>query len=439
MTLSKNIFASYAGAGAVALAPILALPWYLSLLGPKLYGLIGFIATLQAIMSLLDVGISQSLIREFTLRLNNGNVSRLQAARLLRSFERIYWQFAIVVLCVAFLVAAPLTSNWLILDDLPLETGRMAVYGAAAIFAAQFPGSLYRSALISAQAQVSLNIAMITGAVLKHAGGVIAISLWPALLTYLVWFFLVTLLETLLRAVMAWRCLGGGRTKIAWSREDVRQIIPIALAMSGASIIGALTVQMDKIILSRMVSVDLFGYYVAAWSVAIGMLQLIYPIMNTVLPRVIMLHKEPKTLRLFCAKLTAIVLLIIIAGGLVFYSFGFQLLNIWLNNSEAVSLIYLPLSILLLGTAMHAIWNVGYLVWLANGNTNKALLSNILALILSISITPILVVKFGLVGAAFGWLIMNVGGMLLSFGWLKCKNIKCNRGESHTYPEGGTS
>ena len=74
---------------------------------------------------------------------------------------------------------------------------------------------------------------------------------------------------------------------------------------------------------------------------------------------------------------------------------------------------------------MHAIWNVGYLIWLANGKANKAIFSNALALILSVIFTPILVSQYGLVGAAFGWFIMNVGGMLLSFGWLKCEEGAC--------------
>ena len=64
MTLRKNIFANYIGAGAVALGPILVLPWYLAALGPKQFGLIGFIGMLQAVLGLLDAGMSQALVRE---------------------------------------------------------------------------------------------------------------------------------------------------------------------------------------------------------------------------------------------------------------------------------------------------------------------------------------------------------------------------------------
>ncbi len=425
MTLKKNILANYLGAGTTALAPMLALPWYLAALGPKQFGLIGFIVMLQAMLGLLDAGMSQSLLREFTLRLNDTYIERRRAATILLSFEKIYWLLALLALCVMLILADTLSRNWLKLDSLPLETGRLAVYGAAAIFAAQFPGSLYRSALFGAQAQVTLNVIMVVSVLLKHVGGVVIVSIWPSLLAYLEWITAVTLLETLLRAVMAWRSFGVGRAEVTWSKKDICQMLPLVLGMSGATLLGALTIQMDKIILSKMVNVDIFGYYTVAWSVAIGVLQLIYPIMNAALPQIINLHNNPRALRLFSAKLTGIVVLIMIGVSAIFFIFGRWLLGVWLNNSEAVSFIYLPLSVLLAGTTMHAIWNVGYLIWLANGKANKAIFSNALALILSVIFTPILVSQYGLVGAAFGWFIMNVGGMLLSFGWLKCEEGAC--------------
>ena len=71
MTLKRNILANYLGTGVVALAPMLALPWYLAALGPKQFGLIGFIVMLQAVLGLLDAGMSQALVREIAVRLDS--------------------------------------------------------------------------------------------------------------------------------------------------------------------------------------------------------------------------------------------------------------------------------------------------------------------------------------------------------------------------------
>ena len=112
MPLRRNILANYLGTGAVVLAPILALPWYLSELGPKQFGLIGFIAMLQAILGLLDAGMSQALVREVAVRFDTTDQGRNRTASLLLGFERIYWVFALWAGFVVVLLADTIAKHW---------------------------------------------------------------------------------------------------------------------------------------------------------------------------------------------------------------------------------------------------------------------------------------------------------------------------------------
>jgi len=70
--MKRNIIANYSGAICVALAPVLALTWYLSSLGPELDGLIGCVALVQALMGLLDAcphsGLTYALSEGFLTR-----------------------------------------------------------------------------------------------------------------------------------------------------------------------------------------------------------------------------------------------------------------------------------------------------------------------------------------------------------------------------------
>ena len=102
MSVKQNAIANYIGTGVVALAPLLALPWYLALLGPSQFGLVGFIATLQAVLGLLDAGMSQALVREVALRFTAADQARYRTANLLLGFERLYWLFALIVAGVAW-------------------------------------------------------------------------------------------------------------------------------------------------------------------------------------------------------------------------------------------------------------------------------------------------------------------------------------------------
>jgi len=422
MTLRRNIFANYLGMGAVALAPVLALPWYLSELGPKQFGLIGFIIMLQAILGLLDAGLRQALVREVAVRFNTSDEGRYRTASLLLGFERIYWGFALCTGLVVTLMAGTIARHWLNLDGLPVTTGQQAVYGAAAIFAAQFPGSIYRSLLVGAQAHVALNIIMASGALLRHVGGVAVITAWPALSAYLIWHATIALLETLICGKWAWSLMRVKRSQIKWDTNEWRPIWRLVAGMSGATLLGALTTQMDRIVLSRMVDIEQFGYYTIAATVALGSLQLIYPLIQAVLPVAIQMRNDLAALRSMSVKLAGLLTLLVGLGILIFAAVGEWLLGIWLRNPEVVAAVYPMLAVLLAGVVLNAFYNVGYVNWLARQKVHRILQVNTLAVVLSAPLIPLFVSWQGTIGAAFGWLTINLIGLVFSLEWLQRKS-----------------
>lgn len=421
MSLRRNILANYIGSGIVAISPILALPWYLSLLGAKQFGLLSFIATLQVVLTLVDAGMSQALIREFTLRLDNQKNSKLTAAALLFGFERIYWLFSLLVGSLTILLANFIAVHWLNLGDLSVELGVQVVCGAAVLFMVQFPGSVYRSLLVGAQAQVKLNGVMLTGALLRHIGGVVVVSVWPTIAAYIVWHALIVFFETLVRAKFAWDFLAVKRNQIGWQIKELRPTWSLIAGMSSATWFGALTVQMDKIVLSKMVTIEQFGYYVIAATLATGVLQLIYPLVQAVLPRAIQLREQPISLHNLNIKLLKSIALVasLVLVGYIF--FGKTILSYWLKNSQVVDVVYPILAVLLIGTSLNAFYNVGYINWIVHEKIKRIVQVNFFSLVLSIILVPFFIIQYGPVGAAFSWLIINLIGLILSLEWIRHK------------------
>jgi O-antigen/teichoic acid export membrane protein len=421
VAIKKNILANYLGTGVVTIAPILALPWYLSLLGSKQYGLLGFIATLQAVLTIIDAGMSQALVREFSLRLDIEKKMVTNAAVILFGFERIYCIFSILTACVVIIFAKTIVIRWLNLSNLPTSLGVEAVYGAAALFAIQFPGSLYRSLLVGAQAQVKLNGIMLSSALCRHIGAVIILFIWPTLFAYLLWNILIAFIETFLRARLAWSTLGVNRKVIHWEIEMLRPTWLKIANMSAATFLGALTVQIDKIVLVKMVDIEQFGYYVIASTVATGLLQLIYPLIQAVLPRAIQLRKNPINIYKLNIKLLKSIALIagLVVFGYVF--FGRFVLTLWLKSDLVVGHVYQYLAILLVGTLLNAFYNIGYMNWIANEQTKRIIQVNALSLLLAIILAPMLIIKYGTIGAAFSWIIINLIGLILSLEWVRQK------------------
>ena len=192
--------------------------------------------------------------------------------------------------------------------------------------------------------------------------------------------------------------------------------LPI-IGMSGATLFATLTVQMDKIILSGMVSIEKFGYYVIASTLSIGALQLIYPIVNAAIPYAVDLKKK-RSLTGFNIAYAKIVLAIIIIFWLLFYFFGDFCLNLWLRDFYISTQIYGLLKFLLVGTALNALYTIGYINWIVEGRFDRVFQVNLISFILSIILMPILIVRYGMFGASLGWILINAVGLFFSLEWL---------------------
>jgi O-antigen/teichoic acid export membrane protein len=305
------------------------------------------------------------------------------------------------------------------LDDLPIKLGKEAIYGAAAILVSQFPGSIYRSLLVGTQKQVTLNGLMLIFTLIRHLGGVMILMRWPILSTYLIWQAIVVFIETLARGWFAWRSIGIKRNQCKWDVKELSQVWRLVARLSGVIFLGALTVQMDRVILSRMVSIEQLGFYALSATVATGVLQLIYPLTQSILPKAIQLRADPEALRKINNKLMGLIILIVCVGAIGYMAIGKWLLGIWLRNPITVTAVYPLLTVLLVGTGLNALYNVGYMNWIIHERINRVFQVNALALILSITLIPYFVTWQGTIGAAFGWLVMNFIGLIISLEWLR--------------------
>lgn len=410
MSVRRDVIANYLGMAVTALGPMLALPWYLNALGTKQWGLVGFITTIITVLGMLDAGMGQALIREVA-REKDGTSS---IATLVIGFERLYWGLSLFAGLTVAALAKPISTNWLNLGDLPVKLGLVTIYGAALLFTVQFPGALYRSVLLGLQKHIQLNTLVTISGVLRHLGGVLLVTKWPFLEVLVCWQIIVAVCDTLARAVLSWKELNIKRSNILFCWHDIVPTIKTALGMSGAVLLGVLTVQLDKIFLSRMVSIEQFGYYAIASSLALGALQLIYPITQVALPRIVKLMNTPQLLRQFNMRLIAIFVGLTAIGAAIFFLFGEWLLLHWLRKPEVVSALYIPLCILLVGTALNAIYNVGYMNWVAKGQIKNITFVNGLSLVLSLFLIPYLVGKYGIIGASAAWTGINLIGMAVS-------------------------
>ena len=89
--------------------------------------------------------------------------------------------------------------------------------------------------------------------------------------------------------------------------------------------------------------------------------------------------------------------------------FSYQIMLIWTQDVLTANKTYLLVSILICGTALNGLMNIPYALQLAYGWTSLALFTNLISMILLIPMILWMTHKYGAVGGASTWLILNVG------------------------------
>ena len=415
--LIKNVASNYLAAVTTAIAPLLAVQWYLDSVGAYKFGLISLITTLQVVLGLLDAGLSQALIREFS----KPESESAEKIRILQAAEIGYFSIGLIGGLLLFFGSDLIVERWLSPEESQWDETLSAIKGAGLIFAIGFPASVYRSLLLGLQAQVKLNMALIAFTLVKTAGGVVIIAFTHSVVDYVLFQIVVTLAETCTRRFLALTSVGASGYGLRFAWRDIESLRKIALVMSVAALLGALTVQTDRLFLSGMVSLEIFGYYNVAANVASGVLILLNPITQAYWPKAIGCREDLIALKKICTEYFLCVFLLIILGVIGYQLLGHWVLSLLFKAAKTVDIVYSALSILLIGTVLNALYSVGYMAWIARGQAGKIFTVNLLSLLAALIAIPFGIEHFGYRGAAAGWLIINLIGFLYSLEWLFLK------------------
>jgi O-antigen/teichoic acid export membrane protein len=186
--------------------------------------------------------------------------------------------------------------------------------------------------------------------------------------------------------------------------------------MTGISIVVLLLTQTDKIILSKMLPLDLFGYYMLAWTVSATLLRIIGPIDSAVYPTLTRLVSEKNgfDLRELYHKSSQMENVLLVPAALVLILFSDAILLLWSGDSEIARNTAPILSILAIGTCLNGFMHMPYWAQLAHGWTSLAFYQNLVSVVVLVPLMVMLTRDYGGVGAASVWVILNSGYVLIA-------------------------
>ncbi len=422
MNLGRNLLAGLANSVWSALVGLAVVPFYLKYLGIEAYGLIGFFVTIQAVLSLLDMGMAPTINREVARCSASGNLK--EAGKLLHTLAIVYWSMAGAIALLILALAPWIAEYWLQSKQIPPQTVSHAVMLMGLVVACRWPIGLYQGALIGAQrltVSSSINMAMATIGSLGAVAVLAFVS--PTIEAFFIWQACVGLVYAATMRWGAWRTIGR-MTETRFDINKLKTIWRFSAGMSGIALSATVFSQLDKLILSKTLGLEEFGRYMLATVVASSLYLLIMPMFNAIYPRLSAFVVTGETEKL--AELyrwgTRLLATVLFPIAMVFAVFSEDLVYIWTGNPDIAIRAAPVISILAIGSALHGVMFFPYALQLAYGMTRLPLTINAILMVVLVPLTIFLSLKYSALGGAMAWLVLHVLYILLGT-WLTHRQL----------------
>ncbi len=410
MNVTRNIAANVAGRVWVALMNFAFVPFYIHALGIEAYGLIGFFVSLMAIFLVLDMGLSTAINREMARR--ESGAAQMEARDLARTLELLYWALGVGIGFVVVLLAPVIARDWLAPQGLSADETAIAVRLMGIIIIFRWPVPLYSGALMGLGRQVTLNLVTSMFATVQGAGAVLVLWLLsPTISGFFMWQLVAAVAQVLALRWLMWRSLVLPGHRARFSGAALRAVMLFSAGVMGITLLSVVLTQLDKLVLSRLLPLDDFGYYALAGTIAntlsIGATA-IYGAAFPAFSQLVADGREPDLRRQY-HHIAQILSVFVLPAGIAIALFSPELLSAYLRDATIVGKTHMLLSLLVVGNMLLALMVLPLALQFAYGWTRLSLYKNMIAVLLFVPALWFMVGHYGPVGAALVWIALTVG------------------------------
>lgn len=415
----RNLLANFAGFGWIAIVQFACVPFYIHFLGVEAYGLVGFYLTLQAALLVLDLGLSPTINREMA-RYTALPGPALELRDLARTLEAGSWVIGVAMGSFIILLAPLIAERWINAESTSTDIVSSAIVYMGVLLAIQWPLNVYQGGLLGLQRQVRLNAVRILSATLSGGGSIVALWAWsPDLQTFFVWQILVAILQVIAMAWSFWAALPDAQRRAHIELRLLRPAAGFATGMSGIAFFGMVLVQMDKVVLSKLLPLGDFAYYVIAATVASGLHLFVAPLYAAIFPRLsalVAINDEREIRRLY-HEATQMLTVMVVPVAAVLTLFPLEVIRAWTTDAAIAAHVAPIVGLLAVGVAINGLMHMPFALQLAYGWTSIGLALTIGQVIVFLPLLVWAAVRFGGVGAACVWALLNAAYMSLGLPW----------------------
>ena len=413
-----SVLINYVSRGWAALLAIAFVPIFIKLLGIEGYALVGLYIGLSSLMVFVNMGLNATVLRELA-RYSGGALSGQEVKDLVFSAASLFTVILLLFIALAYLAIPVVFSDWATsskLEQIQVIWSIKLIFVALALRAI---GALYRNGLIGLDKHIIANTIDIIYITARYIG----VTLLLVFYKNDVVFFFIAQAIICLGEIISYRLalLVNLPTTKRSARWQMRLLIKNWRYSMGVAAFGCLTtllLQTDKLILTKLVSLEQFGYYSVAFTVAAALSTLSYPVVVTWQPKLARLHAEKNFLQLDVMYKYGCRLLVLVTvpASLVLCAFADELLYLWQQSDDVIQNSSLAMSLLVLAQMMLALTYMTQVLQMAYGWTRLLVTSQALTLLALVPTLIIMSSYWGIAGAASAvLLVLSLYSVLIAY------------------------
>ena len=404
--IGRNILANAIGGSWSILLALAVIPIQIRVLGIDAFGLLAFIASLQVLFNTLDLGLSPTIAREVAI----DNSTGLQHSRdLLQTLSVAYVALGVILGGAVIAGAGWLAEHWLKLGALPFDSARSALQFGGLVIMFRWPVSFFTGVLMGRGRFGILNLLRVTTSTVALLGGALLIVAFANLVVFTAWLAVTALLEAVLYLAAAFRLVPGLSLRPRISREALARVRHFAVSMSVVRVLNIAIRESDHLMLSVLAPIETLGYYALAYRVVSGLSTVQGFVTTALFPTFAAEYARGAMADLVSNYNRATRGLVFLCAGPValLMFFGYPILRIW-TSAEMAGAAAPILTLLAPGFLLGVSVAVASTLAPASGHTGFVIRRNVVGLGLYLPLLYIGITRWGAIGAAAVWLVINV-------------------------------
>lgn len=407
----KNLFANFIGKIWIVLLNFIAIPFYIKLMGAEAYGFVAFLALLQSLQPIIDMGLSKTIIRELS-RIQSLLNTTSEAHDFLRTFEIIYWGISFFIGLLVMSASGLIAEYWLHGSTFPISFSSKIIFCIGLSIVFQWPIALYSGVFIGFQEQVFFNSIYCISWTLRVISSICVLLFFSEnVLPYFIWQAIISICTILIIRHYSWSLLPKANTFPHFKLSCIKAVFSYTAGVMTITIISMLFHQVDKIYLSRKLSLMDFGFYSIGLQITEILIIFYMPIFNVFFPIFSKMAasstgNNQESLSLVYHKACQITAVAIVPVSITIILYSNTILRLWINDSNVTKFTAPLLSILMISALSGAFQYMPNAILQAFGKNRDILSFLIVGLFLFAFGIFIIFPYYGVVGVC--WLLVFI-------------------------------